>query len=96
MGEDHVALGDWNRTVDEDPMATFIANGMVSYGDEPWQCGLQPSRPTGRHVHFAIHSNNTRIDDREVEGIADHSCILYDTPVTDRDRGSRWPEVKNS
>ena len=35
------------------------------------------------------------IDDREaVEGIADHSCILYDTPIADSDRGSKWPEVK--
>ena len=35
LGEDYVALGDWNRTVDENPMATLIANGKVSFGDEP-------------------------------------------------------------
>ena len=35
MGEDYVAVGDWNRTVGEGPMSTFIANGMVRYGDEP-------------------------------------------------------------
>ena len=68
---------------------------MVSYGDEPWQCGLKPSKPTGRHADYMIHSNKTRIDHREaVEGIADHTCILYDTPTADCDRGSRWPEVK--
>ena len=26
---------------------------------------LEPSRPTGRHVDFAIHSNNTKIDHRK-------------------------------
>ena len=49
-------------------------------GDEPWQCGLKPSRRTGGHVDHMIHCNNTRIDHREaVEGIAD--------------KGNKWPEV---
>ena len=62
MGEDYVAIGDWHMTVEENPMATFIANGMVRYGDEP--------------------------------RIADHSCILYDTPVAEHERRYRWADVK--
>ena len=29
-----------------------------------------------------------------VEGIADHSCILYDTPVAVFDKGNKWPEMQ--
>ena len=62
---------------------------MVRYGDEPWEYGLKPSRPTGQRVDFAIHGNNTRIDHREVVvGIAGHSCILYDTQAAEYDRGA--------
>ena len=55
LGEDYVALGDWNRTVDENPMATLIANGMVSFGDEP--------RGT-IETDMTIHSNNTNMHHR--------------------------------
>ena len=45
-GEDYVAIGDRNRTDEENPVATFIANGMVRYGDEPLIYNLKPSSPT--------------------------------------------------
>ena len=76
MGEDCVAIGEWNRTVDEGPMSTFIANGMVRYGDEPRQHDLEPSRPGGRHVDYLVHNHNTSIGHRQaVRGIADHQCV---------------------
>ena len=46
-------------------------------------------------MDFVTHSNITRIDHRQaVQGIADHDCILHDTPVADYDSASRWPKVK--
>ena len=95
MGEDYVAIGDWNRAVDESPMFKFIANGMVRYGDEPWQHDLEPSRLGGRHLDYLIHNHNTRIDHRQaVTGVADHQCVFYKTPGGHYDRGSMWPGLK--
>ena len=95
MGEDYVAIGDWNRTVDEIPVSKFIANGMVRYGDDPWQHDLKPSRPTGWYVDYAIHNDNLRIDYRQaVTGISDHGCVFYDTLGAHYESECRWPAVK--
>ena len=34
--------GDWKRTVEENPMATFIANEVVRLADEPLQDTIEP------------------------------------------------------
>ena len=42
---------------------------------------LETTKTDRRHVDYAIHSDNVRIEHREaVEGIADHSCVFCDTP----------------
>ena len=46
-------------------------------------------------MDVAFHGDNTRIDHREaVEGIADQSCILCDTPDAESNKGCGWPDVK--
>ena len=85
-GEDTLALGDWNRTPEEEPALAPLRSGQLHLADavDGPEARVTPTRlgPAARHIDYALHSMRVVPLARSQErGVADHALIAYDFKV---------------